>query len=186
MQRPAATFSSLLPRVPALCTLPLRRHLSQTGRSIRLSDSTSTCSITSNIPSAVSILPQNKKIAPSDTHCAVFKAEASTKMNAIEPYDASDLLRAPLRALNLADHHSGLDTSKRTLQHAPRGVPELDSALRGVHVHKLSDGVLSRNLPCAFRINLLVRSAGIDSAAFLFALSTLHRTMTNITHAMIR
>lgn len=157
-QRQAAV-SSVLPPVPALCTLLLRRYLySQSGQSSCLWDS-STCSMPNNIPSAVSMLPQNMQSAPSDAHRTVFKAEVSSKTRSKEPYDASVLLRAPLRALNRVDHVEP-DAGKRAVQHAPSGVPALDSALRGVHVYKLSDGTFSRILPCTFAVQYHVCSAG--------------------------
>jgi hypothetical protein len=55
------------------------------------------------------------------------------------------LLRAPLKALNLVDHAEP-QAGKRAQQLAHSGVPALDWALRGVHVYRLSDGVLSRTL----------------------------------------
>lgn len=146
LQRHSAV-SRVLPTVPALCTLLVGRCLhSQSVQSTQLCDS-STCSMPNNIPSAVSMLPQNKQSVPSDEHRKVLKSEGSWETCMKHPYDASVLLRAPLRALNRLDQAES-EQGKGAVQHAPSGVPELDAALKGVHVDRLSDGVISRILPC--------------------------------------
>lgn len=148
LQRQAAV-SSVLPTAPALCTLLVRRYLhSQSVQPNQFCDS-STCSMPNNIPSAVSMLPQNKQRAPSDERGKVFKPEGSSETCTKDPYDASVLIRTPLRALNPRDHTQS-DPGKGAVQHVPSGVPALDSALRGVHVCRLSDGAISHILRSGF------------------------------------
>lgn len=151
MQHRQAAVSSLS-SAQVLFTLLVKRHFqSQSGQANRLCEGSS-CAMPNNIPSAVSMLPQNKQSAPSDIHRMVFKPEDSSEASLQESYDPSVLLRTPLRSLNSLDQCAKPDAGKRTLQHSHTGILALDSALRGVHVYKLCDGTFTRALPCTFGI----------------------------------
>ena len=121
-----------------------------------------------NIPSAVSMLPQNKQSAASDALCTPLGGETLSEAPSKQSYDASVLLRAPLRTLNRADH-SDTGLGKNAVRQHPSGVPALDSALRGVHVYKLSDGTMS----CIFDTSC---ESSYHLAALLLALTVAHRT----------
>jgi hypothetical protein len=94
-----------------------------------------------NIPSAVSLLPQQNKSTPnSDSLCqrAAFLTECSSEIGSRPPPEALKNFRAPLRALNRLDQPDG---SKRAEKNPLSNIPAVDSALWGVEVHRLADGV---------------------------------------------